>query len=146
MGRPRKIKAEHVVATQSETARNAGVSRQAVHASRHIAKKGAEIDVERSTDGLESLEGAQRRKETALADKHEMDALLRAGDLIEVAPMERAWNGVAQTIKEHLLEIPDAICGELASLTDERMIRDRLTKEIRTVLANMPEKLRGFKN
>jgi phage terminase Nu1 subunit (DNA packaging protein) len=104
------------------------------------------VDVEASKDNLETLEAAQRRKETALADKHELEARRRTGELVEVVAEERNWATVAQTVKEQIMGIPERIAGELAALTDPRMVRDALMKELRLVLANLPDKIRAVTN
>lgn len=140
MGRPRKIKPEHVGETSRETARNAGVSVRAVNMSRHV-KKSSVIDVEATKGGLETLEDAQRRKEVALADKHEADARKRIGELVDVSEEERNWATVAQTVKEQLMGIPERIAGDLAALTDARMVRDKLLEEIRLALRNLPAQI-----
>jgi phage terminase Nu1 subunit (DNA packaging protein) len=112
-----------------------------VNQSRHVAKANAEIDVAQSNANFETIESAQRRKETALADKHEADARKRIGELVDVSEEERNWATVAQTVKEQLMGIPERIAGDLAALTDARMVRDKLLEEIRLALRNLPAQI-----
>jgi hypothetical protein len=146
MARPRKIRPEHIGATVTETAKNAGVVQSS--ASEFIKKtafgyEGRPIDIDRVRGELESLSQAQLRKERALADKHESDARQKRGELIEKQPMLLLWAEMGQTLRDQLMGLPDRVAGECAALTDPRMVRDYLLMEIKIVLKNLPETLHG---
>jgi phage terminase Nu1 subunit (DNA packaging protein) len=94
----------------------------------------------------ESLYDASLRKEIALADKHQTAARRDRGELIEKQPAMLLWASIAQTLRDHLLGFPDRVAGECAALTDPRMVRDYLLKEMRLVLKNLPETLHGSRD
>jgi phage terminase Nu1 subunit (DNA packaging protein) len=146
MPRARKIKPEHLLGTQSEAAENAGVTEQAISNLVRRTAYGYEgpasaVDFVRQTQ--ESLGAATLRKEIALADKHETDSRRMRGELVDRAAELLLWAEIGQTLRDQMLGLPDRVAAECAALTDARMVRDYLLKEIKIVLKNLPEKLDG---
>lgn len=128
--------------TSADIARAAGLSKQAIHQSKHVQKAAdGSIDVEATISGIDALSEAQLRKERALAEKHEMENQVRSGELIQVEEARRMGAIAAQAVRDGLLGIPDRVAPEIASLTDARQVRDRLKEEIGLVLKALPAEI-----
>lgn len=139
MPRPRKI-------NLTKLADAMGVTRQAVQSS-EILKRDADGEV----DIVATLSAAQvqdetyiaaMRKERALADKHEMEAAHRKGELIDVKEAAADRENLCSTIRERMLSLPDRLSPRLAKL-DPRQIREILMTEIRKVLQVLSDEVKA---
>jgi phage terminase Nu1 subunit (DNA packaging protein) len=133
--------------TQSDLARAAGVSRQAIHKNRKIIKNSAgKVDIAESTKNFESQQNADLRYAVARANEKELEFSQKQGALVPIADEEKRWAEIAQTVRDNMMAIPDKIADELAALTDKKQVREKLLMEIRAVLTNLPESLRRAAN
>jgi phage terminase Nu1 subunit (DNA packaging protein) len=147
--------------TQAAAAKHFGVDPSLITRKKKQGKlvmKGGLVDLERSggafsqvpaskrkidtapdgKDSGESFNDAQRRKESALADLRELEFKTKAGDLVSVTEMESAWAVIGQTMRDALLSMPERLAPRVAAVSDVRQCRDILSKEIRTVIGNIP--------
>lgn len=147
MPRRTKLGPEHFEEgkNQSDIAKAAGVSRQAVSKSRMLRRSSGSVDVEASKKAGETLQDAALRTAKATADSKEYAAAQQAKLLVEVAAELQAWAGVAQVVKEQFLNLPLRISGQLAAAREERVVRELLSKEIRSILGNIPENIRELR-
>lgn len=126
MGYKRKISSANVGETQAETARNAGVSAAAVSKARVKSK-----------EGLENLESAVLRKETALADLRQTEAALATGDAISIAETEAAWAAVVGMVRAKLLGLPSKVAREVAAESNAAKCREIIRAELEEVLEDL---------
>lgn len=121
-----------------------------LEASAHVFTRQAEAAPSASTPtasvippaaGTETFSDAQRRKESALANLRELEHRQKIYELVSVDEQAKVWAGVAQTVRDGFLALPELLAPELAALTDPRQVRDRLDSELRAVLANLPERI-----
>lgn len=138
MGKLKKIRAENIM-TQTELAKKLGVSQSAVSQSRHVVRNLSSVDANATYVGLNELQVEQIRKERALADKYSLEVAEKAGQVVQFEPLKAALEDFGQTVRDQMTGIPDRVAGELAALTDARMVRDRLLEEIRVVLKGLPD-------
>lgn len=123
--------------TQSSIARSAGVSRQAVHKSKYVAKnQDGSVDIEKTAATLESIEDAQRRKEIALADTREMERDEKRGLLVNRTEIEAAAFNQARAERDALMSWPGRVSPVIAAELDvnERKLYILLEKQIRLFL------------
>lgn len=85
---------------------------------------------------------AQRRKELANAQLKELEVRKRAGELIEVATVEKVMFEKGRQTRDALLSLADRLAGILAPVTDQAKMHEILLKEIHQAL----EALTGNRN
>lgn len=85
---------------------------------------------------------AQRRKELANAQLKELDVRRRAGELIEVATVEKVMFEKGRQTRDALLSLADRLAGILAPIADQAKVHEILLKEIHQAL----EALTGNRN
>jgi hypothetical protein len=90
------------------------------------------------TDGGESLASAKTRKERALADKAEVEAVRARAEVVPVADARQLWFAAGRTVRERMLALPDAMAGEMA-WTPEQTARVR--ERVAQALGDLPEEM-----
>lgn len=88
-----------------------------------------------------STSEAQRRKEIAIAGLRELELKERRGELVETKEVANLWAVVFQTVRDQVMAVADRCSAQLAAMTDQRMVRDRLSAELNQALTNLPAKL-----
>jgi hypothetical protein len=58
----------------------------------------------------------------------------RQGKLIEAAIVKERWAAILVMLKERVLAVPDKLAPEVTALTDERLVRDALKREMHALL------------
>ena len=90
----------------------------------------------------ETYAEAQRRKESALADRYEFENRQRLGELIDVGETERLWVEVAMAFRDSLLSFPEKIAERVAASEEVQLqVRDLIKAEVRAVLTDLPAKI-----
>lgn len=84
-----------------------------------------------------TLLDAKRRKETALATLREWQLEEKKGTLVSRSAMEKEWFRIARAMRDNLMNIPDRVSGQCASLRDQDKIHSLLTQEIRLCLEGL---------
>ena len=84
-----------------------------------------------------TLLDAKRRKETALASLKELTLKERQGSLVSRSAVEKEWFKIGRSIRDNLMNIPDRVSGQCASLRDQDKIHSLLTQEIRLCLEGL---------
>jgi phage terminase Nu1 subunit (DNA packaging protein) len=95
------------------------------------------VDAARRTPGVVSLEVQRARLAAAQAARVEQQNRVRAGELIEVAELERTLAEILATLRARLLAIPSAMAETLARETDPRAVHRVLTETIHDALAEL---------
>lgn len=88
----------------------------------------------------ETFEQATLRKEIAMADKHQMEAQLRRGELVESATVAQTWADICTNVKNSVLAVPDRIALKCDS-QPARVIRETMMTELRAALHAVTEQL-----
>ena len=133
MGRNRTV-------TQAHLARNAGVTRQAIHKNPHIKKTAdGSVDVNATATTLGALERAQLRKEEALAELRELELQEKQGLLVDAAHVREEGFKAGRIIREGLQAIPDRVTALVVAqfgVTElsAAKVHALLTEEIRKAL------------
>lgn len=83
---------------------------------------------------------AQRRKELANAQLKELEVQKRAGELIEVATVEKAMFEKGRQVRDALQSLADRLAGILAPITDQAKVHEVLSKEIHQALEGLTGK------
>ena len=73
-----------------------------------------------------TLKDARRRKELALASLRELQLKEREGELVSRTAVERLMFATARSVRDNLLNIPDRVAGQYASLRDQSQIHGPL--------------------
>ncbi len=165
-GKRREKKVEGGKITQTEWARELGVSKQYVC---YLVKKGIVeledglIDREQANEAVAAIRDPSqplRRKnpegeevgnnklsmmllKTRIKNEMERGRLLEAkakaeiGELISVEEVKTEAFNVARVVRNNLLNIPDRVSALLASINDTEKIHETLTEEIRTALEEL---------
>jgi hypothetical protein len=84
-----------------------------------------------------TLQDARRRKELELASLRELQLKERQGELVSRLAVERLMFATARTCRDNLMNIPDRVAGQCASLRDQQQIHVLLTKEIEQCLEDL---------
>ena len=80
----------------------------------------------------ETLQGARRRKERALADLREIEVHLKRGTLLEAVAVEKAWTDMMRRLQSGILAVTSRLRQQLLHLTPrdiqviDRELRDAL--------------------
>jgi hypothetical protein len=145
--------------TQAEYARHRGKSRQYIS---RLAKagvlvlRGGKVDVAASDAVLEDRpEPVSERvvagpteatpQGTTFAQARTADMVFRAklrklehdvrvGKLVEAELVKQRWAAIYVAIKERILAWPNRVAPEITPLTDERLVRDTMMREARTLI------------
>lgn len=83
---------------------------------------------------------AQRRKELANAQLKELEVQKRAGELIEVATVEKAMFEKGRQVRDALQSLADRLAGILAPINDQAKVHEVLSKEIHQALEGLTGK------
>lgn len=84
-----------------------------------------------------SLHAAKRRREFALAEMAEIELAEKLGDLVRVADVRKMGFEAARITRDSLLNIPNRIADELASLKTRDEVHELLTKELFEALSSL---------
>ncbi|WP_168464779.1 hypothetical protein [Wolbachia endosymbiont of Ctenocephalides felis wCfeT] len=155
--------------TQTEWAREQGFSKQYVCylvKQGIVELKDGLIDREQANNALETIRDPsqpQRRKngeegrsrntnelstmllKTRIKNEVERGKLLEAkakaeiGELVSIEEVKREAFNTARVVRNNLLNIPDRVSALLASMNEAEKIHEKLTKEIRTALEELPK-------
>ena len=124
--------------TQSNLAAAAGVTRQAVHKSRHISKNSdGSLNARRTRSNLLLMETADLRSRLAQARLRELTIQVREGKLVDREATERQAFDTARIVRDGLLSIPDRVAALVAAETDTSKVHSVLTAEIRKALTEV---------
>lgn len=93
-------------------------------------------------EDAESLHAAKRRREFALAQIAEIELAERQGKLIDIDQVRKVGFEAARIARDALINIPNRISDELASLTTRDAVHELLTREIYEALSSL-EKLQN---
>ena len=88
-----------------------------------------------------TLVGARRRKENALAELREMEAAERRGRLISRAAVERAWTEIGVQFRDALMGLPARVCNRLPAEW-RREVQTVANDEVRGVLTALADQIR----
>ena len=91
------------------------------------------------TREIEVLAEAQRRKETALADKAELDVLQRRGELVPLATANAWFAGAVVKARDILLRIGPELRDRLAVETDPIRVEAMVVEEVVRALSMLKE-------
>lgn len=91
------------------------------------------------TREIEVLAEAQRRKETALADKAELDVLQRRGELVPLATVNAWFAGAVVKARDILLRIGPELRDRLAVETDPIRVEAMVVEEVVRALSMLKE-------
>ena len=80
-------------------------------------------------------------RELYLARLSKLDFEERSGQLVRLAEVEHTVAVVCQTVRDHLLALPDRIAGSLAAETDATQVRGMLRREIWEALRELARSL-----
>jgi hypothetical protein len=83
---------------------------------------------------------AQRRKELANAQLKELEVQKRAGELIEVATVEKAMFEKGRQVRDALQSLADRLAGILAPISDQAKVHEVMSKEIHQALEGLTGK------
>ena len=145
--------------TQSEYARHRGKSRQYIN---RMAKagvlvvRGGRIDVAASDAVLDdrpepvservvagppevaptgaTFAQAKTADMVFKAKLRKMEYDLRMGKLVEAEKVTMRWSTIARLITDRILAWPNRLAPELTPITDERLMRDTMMREVRTLI------------
>lgn len=87
--------------------------------------------------GVVSLAEAQKLKENYIAALKKIELEERRGDLLQKTDVEKEAFEIARGVRDAILNIPDRISAELASMTDTHKINDKLITEITQALEEL---------
>ncbi len=87
-----------------------------------------------------SLDEARTRQANASADKLELEILVRRGELVEVAEVEREFEDCANAVKARLRRIPDAVADRVLTLGSPAQVKVFLLAEIDAALTELSER------
>lgn len=80
------------------------------------------------------------RRETAAAEREELELKLRRGQLLERAGVERAWSRLILEARTRLLAIPDRVAPKIPALSgDVAAVRQFVRCEIHEALAELAQ-------
>lgn len=85
---------------------------------------------------------ALTRKNTALAEKTELEVAVRRGELIEASVAEQSWQDVLMRVKTRLLQIPSVVVPHVAIETDPNRIHEIIDDGIRDALSELADGVR----
>jgi hypothetical protein len=154
--------------TQTEFAREIGVSKQYVCylvKQGVVELKNGLVDPEQANEALATIRDPSqplRRKngkngerntnelstmllKTRIKNEVERGKLLEAkakaeiGELVSMEEVKRDAFNTARVVRNNLLNIPDRVSALLASMNEAEKIHEKLTKEIRTALEELPK-------
>lgn len=77
---------------------------------------------------------SRAKKESYLAELARLEYEEKDGTLVNAEKVRKEAFGIARQVRDGMLNIPDRIASELAALTDQFEIHNRLTEEIRKTL------------
>ena len=115
--------------TDSEIAKEAGLTVPGVRYKRERGWSDEEIISGARANQIESFTDAQRRKESALADLRETERDEKRGSLIPLSAAMTAWAQLVQITRMKLSSLPNALCEQLAAMTDPTEVRLFLIRE-----------------
>ncbi|APR98656.1 hypothetical protein [Wolbachia endosymbiont of Folsomia candida] len=69
----------------------------------------------------------------------EAKAKAEIGELVSIEEVKREAFNTARVVRNNLLNIPDRVSALLASMNEAEKIHEKLTKEIRTALEELPQ-------
>jgi hypothetical protein len=115
----------------ASVAEKAGISPQNVNRRRRRGESDESIIENRHEQAPrdETLIDAQLRKESALANLRELEFQQKQGDVIPVAMASAAWAQLCQMVRQKLSALPNALCDQLAAMTDPTEVRLFLIRE-----------------
>lgn len=115
--------------TDSEIAKKSGLTVPGVRHRRQRGWTDEEIVAGVRKTETESLADAQLRKESALANLRELEFQQKQGEVIPVALASAAWAQLCQMVRQKLSALPNALCDQLAAMTDPTEVRLFLIRE-----------------
>jgi hypothetical protein len=103
-------------------------------------KQGKEVELGGSVDtASETLQKSRAMRERFAALSGKIDYEKQIGKLVDAEKCNAIVFGMAQTVKQNILNIPDRISAMLASESDPRKINDMLTHELRVALQEIAD-------
>jgi len=115
--------------TDAQIAKKAGLTVPGVRYKRERGWGDEEIIAGvREVEG-ESLADAQLRKESALANLRELEFQQKQGEVIPLTMASAAWAQLCQMVRQKLSGLPNALCDQLAAMTDPTEVRLFLIRE-----------------
>ena len=87
--------------------------------------------------GVKSLISERSRLAKLKADAAEREALVEAGELVDVADIENAWLGVVAVARSRLLLIPTKVAARVITLKTAAEAQALLQKELNVALAGI---------
>jgi hypothetical protein len=103
-------------------------------------KKNKPAEIGGSVDTVgETLQKSRAMREKFAALSEKIDYEKQIGKLVDAEKCNAVVFGIAQTVKQNILNIPDRISAMLASETDQRKIHDMLTHELRVALQEIAD-------
>jgi hypothetical protein len=87
---------------------------------------------------------ARRRKEWALARKHELQVAQIEGRLVDAAEVRDAWVKVAAKLKDAVLRIPDKVAPAVHAAGTVQECRTVLQAECESILRTLADELRNY--
>jgi phage terminase Nu1 subunit (DNA packaging protein) len=85
----------------------------------------------------ETFAAAQARKESALADKHQMEAKKMRGELLPAADVKRVWSNHVAAVRNRLLLLPSKIAPAVAVNSDAAQCQELIRIEIYEALTEL---------
>jgi len=100
-----------------------------------------------SAEVFETYNEARARRERAEATKKELEVAQRKAELVEVAPVKRAWETAGLALRDALSSVGARLATALATETEPRRCKELVDDEIRralqqcvsTIRASVPE-------
>lgn len=86
-----------------------------------------------ATEGTLTSERARLTK--AKADEAELKARARAGELVEISDVARAWDKIASVLRARMLTIPSKLAARLATTSKAADVQRALEREINDALS-----------
>ena len=71
----------------------------------------------------------------------ELELEKRRGDLLPLEEVEAKWTGIASTIRERALALPDKLAPQVSAVTDDREVRELLRAEVRSWLMELSDEV-----
>lgn len=88
---------------------------------------------------VETLQEAQRRKESAQANIRELEYRKSIGELVETEAVKQEWAGVLSALRNQLLLMPAKLAPKLAVLSDIRQCHAVIDAEIKQALTQLSQ-------
>ena len=82
---------------------------------------------------------AQRQREWERVKRERLARRKSEGELLEASEVEKTWGTILSRIKSTLLLLPDEVAVKVASISDVRVCRSTVDREVRDALALLSE-------